>query len=196
MVRVLAYTKHGIEIRRRDTEPVRGEQVDFGVGFLAGDHVPRQDFPEPGEPLLAEHVTREQGDAPLVGRGGDRQPDAAVLRFPMKFWLAVRIGAALLCGGYCLLFGLPGNPVSSYVTFELFVRPVIRRFRGEEHQALIRRFQELDEEWLVAGRRRLGSLIVSMTRSVSLPNRATMRAARFSNSRSSVVKSPVFLFND
>jgi len=35
-------------------------------------------------------------------------------------------------GGYCLLFGLPGNPVSSYVTFELFVRPVIRRLHGED----------------------------------------------------------------
>jgi molybdenum cofactor synthesis domain-containing protein len=34
-------------------------------------------------------------------------------------------------GGHCLLFGLPGNPVSSYVTFELFVRPVLRRLRGE-----------------------------------------------------------------
>jgi molybdopterin molybdotransferase len=29
-----------------------------------------------------------------------------------------------------LLFGLPGNPVSVFVTFELFVRPVIRRFAG------------------------------------------------------------------
>jgi molybdenum cofactor synthesis domain-containing protein len=34
-------------------------------------------------------------------------------------------------GGRCILFGLPGNPVSSFVTFELFVRPVIRRLRGE-----------------------------------------------------------------
>jgi molybdenum cofactor synthesis domain-containing protein len=34
-------------------------------------------------------------------------------------------------GGYCILFGLPGNPVSSFVTFELFVRPVLRRMRGE-----------------------------------------------------------------
>jgi len=34
-------------------------------------------------------------------------------------------------GGHCLLFGLPGNPVSSFVTFELFVRPVLRRLRGE-----------------------------------------------------------------
>ncbi len=29
-----------------------------------------------------------------------------------------------------LLFGLPGNPVSSQVTFELFVRPVLRRLAG------------------------------------------------------------------
>lgn len=35
-----------------------------------------------------------------------------------------------------LLFGLPGNPVSVFVTFELFVRPVIRRLAG--HQRLHR----------------------------------------------------------
>lgn len=29
-----------------------------------------------------------------------------------------------------LLFGLPGNPVSTFVTFELFVRPVLRRLAG------------------------------------------------------------------
>jgi molybdopterin molybdotransferase len=29
-----------------------------------------------------------------------------------------------------LLFGLPGNPVSSAITFELFVRPAIRRLSG------------------------------------------------------------------
>src|SRR5262249_13978524 len=29
-----------------------------------------------------------------------------------------------------LVFGLPGNPVSSFVCFELFVRPVIRRLMG------------------------------------------------------------------
>ncbi len=29
-----------------------------------------------------------------------------------------------------LLFGLPGNPVSSFVTFEIFVRPALRRLAG------------------------------------------------------------------
>jgi molybdopterin molybdotransferase len=33
-------------------------------------------------------------------------------------------------GGRTLLFGLPGNPVSSFVTFELFVRPAIRALSG------------------------------------------------------------------
>jgi molybdopterin molybdotransferase len=34
------------------------------------------------------------------------------------------------------VFGLPGNPVSSAITFELFVRPTIRRFAG--HRDLFR----------------------------------------------------------
>ena len=33
-------------------------------------------------------------------------------------------------GTAALLFGLPGNPVSSFVTFELFVRPALRRLAG------------------------------------------------------------------
>jgi molybdopterin molybdotransferase len=32
--------------------------------------------------------------------------------------------------GETLVFGLPGNPVSSFVGFELFVRPALRRLRG------------------------------------------------------------------
>jgi molybdopterin molybdotransferase len=36
-------------------------------------------------------------------------------------------------GRRVLLFGLPGNPVSSLVTFELFVRPVLRRLGGHSN---------------------------------------------------------------
>ena len=41
-------------------------------------------------------------------------------------------GTATLGEGHptTLLFGLPGNPVSSFVTFELFVRPAIRAMAG------------------------------------------------------------------
>jgi molybdopterin molybdotransferase len=57
-------------------------------------------------------------------------------------------------GGHALLFGLPGNPVSSFVTFELFVRPAIRALAGRrdllrpvDHSVL------LDEVRTAAGRR-------------------------------------------
>ena len=58
----------------------------------------------------------------------------------MKFWkVRMRPGAPL---GFGLLhgvpwLGLPGNPVSAMVTFELFARPVIRRMLG--HTRLFRR---------------------------------------------------------
>ena len=41
-------------------------------------------------------------------------------------------------GDRTLLFGLPGNPVSSFVTFELFVRPAIRRLAGRPPDRLVR----------------------------------------------------------
>ena len=44
---------------------------------------------------------------------------------PFAFGTAERAG-----GERVLLFGLPGNPVSSIVTFELFVRPALRRLAG------------------------------------------------------------------
>jgi len=41
-------------------------------------------------------------------------------------------------GARTLLFGLPGNPVSSFVTFELFVRPAIRKMAGLPAERLVR----------------------------------------------------------
>ena len=37
-----------------------------------------------------------------------------------------------------LLFGLPGHPVSTFVTFELFVRPALRRLAGHRDDDLFR----------------------------------------------------------
>jgi len=53
---------------------------------------------------------------------------------PFAFGTADRPGG----GRPVLLFGLPGNPVSSVVTFELFVRPALRRLAG--HRRLLRPF--------------------------------------------------------
>ena len=51
----------------------------------------------------------------------------------LDFWkVNMRPGKPLTFGriGERLFFGLPGNPVSSMVTFELFVRPVLRQMGG------------------------------------------------------------------
>ena len=56
------------------------------------------------------------------------------------FWkVAIRPGKPLIFGqiGACTAFGLPGNPVSALVTFEVFVRPAILRMLG--HDACVRR---------------------------------------------------------
>jgi molybdopterin molybdotransferase len=71
----------------------------------------------------------------------------AELGAEMKFWrVRMRPGAPLgfgLLGGKPWI-GLPGNPVSSMVTFELFARPAIRKLRG--HTRLFRRPVEVELE--------------------------------------------------
>ncbi len=62
-----------------------------------------------------------------------------VLGARLDFWkVNMRPGKPLTFGrvGERLFFGLPGNPVSSMVTFEMFVRPVLRRLGG--HRTLVR----------------------------------------------------------
>ena len=54
-------------------------------------------------------------------------------RGTVDFWrVAIRPGKPLAFGqwGQTIFFGLPGNPVSSMVTFELFVRPALRKLSG------------------------------------------------------------------
>jgi molybdopterin molybdotransferase len=47
--------------------------------------------------------------------------------------IAFKPGKPTMCAsvGTTLLFGLPGNPVSSLVSFEVFVRPALRRLQGD-----------------------------------------------------------------
>lgn len=64
----------------------------------------------------------------------------AALGCAMVFWrVRMRPGAPLAFGhvGGVPWIGLPGNPVSTMVCFELYVRPAIRRMQG--HAALFRR---------------------------------------------------------
>jgi len=45
--------------------------------------------------------------------------------------------AALAAGAHKYFLGLPGNPVSTMVTFELFARPVLEALAGRVHQKLV-----------------------------------------------------------
>ena len=66
---------------------------------------------------------------------GDHDHVKAVFaeRGAVDFWrVAIRPGKPFAFGhwGQTLFFGLPGNPVSSMVTFELFARPALRKMLG------------------------------------------------------------------
>jgi molybdopterin molybdotransferase len=107
----------------------------FGIPVTLGI---ARDTPE----SLREHLSRAAGsDLILTTAGlsvGEHDYLRDVLRdmgAEMKFWrVRMRPGAPLgfgLLGGVPWL-GLPGNPVSTMVTFELFARPAIRRMLGYE----------------------------------------------------------------
>lgn len=89
---------------------------------------------------LREHFGRARGADLLVTTAGVSVGEhdfvravLAELGCEMKLWrIRMRPGAPLgfgLLGGMPWI-GLPGNPVSTMVTFELFVRPAIRRLLG------------------------------------------------------------------
>jgi len=63
--------------------------------------------------------------------------------FQARFWtVAVRPGSPATFGmvGQVPVFSLPGNPVASMVTFELFVRPALRKMTGQRE--LFRAYSE------------------------------------------------------
>ena len=55
--------------------------------------------------------------------------------------------------GEAWFIGLPGNPVSSFVTFLLFVRPFILKLQGREAKLPQSYFMRADFDWLKADRR-------------------------------------------
>ncbi len=71
-------------------------------------------------PCRFEKVAMQPGMPQGLGRVGDRVHDDGVAGVP--------------------IFTLPGNPVSAYVSFEVFVRPALRKMMGESslHRPLVR----------------------------------------------------------
>ncbi|MBU0548017.1 MAG: molybdopterin molybdotransferase MoeA [Candidatus Omnitrophica bacterium] len=67
----------------------------------------------------------------------------------IKFWqVAMRPGKPLVFGniGKILIFGLPGNPVSGMISFEVFVRPVLLKMTGQRQDRQIEIEAVLEED--------------------------------------------------
>ncbi len=110
----------------------------------------------------------------------------------MKFWkVRMRPGAPLGFGimGGLPWIGLPGNPVSTMVTFELFVRPVIRRMLG--HRRLFRRAVDVVLEEPVM----IGARLMHFLRAIVTPRGDGTLGARLTGPQGSGILTSMTLAN-
>lgn len=104
---------------------------------------------------LGEGISRAEHCDALVTLGGASMGEGDLVKrvlqergFELDFWrVKVRPGSPVSFGHLPLadgrrlpVFGLPGNPASAYVTFQLFVRPFLLRLAGHEriHRRTVR----------------------------------------------------------
>ncbi|CAM3257259.1 molybdopterin molybdotransferase MoeA [Corallococcus sp. ZKHCc1 1396] len=143
----VAVLSTGDELCRAD-EPPEGRIVDTNAPALAlavrraGGLPTMLGIARDTQEAVQEALARTDGfDVVLTSAGvsvGDHDFVKAALEalgVEQHFWrVAIKPGKPLVVGqrGPTLFFGLPGNPTSSLVTFELFVRPALRRLLGLE----------------------------------------------------------------
>ncbi|MCY1047275.1 molybdopterin molybdotransferase MoeA [Corallococcus sp. bb12-1] len=155
----VAVLSTGDELCRAD-EPPEGRIVDTNAPALAlavrraGGLPTLLGIAKDTREAVQEALARTDGfDVVLTSAGvsvGDHDfvKDALeALGVEQHFWrVAIKPGKPLVVGqrGPTLFFGLPGNPTSSLVTFELFVRPALRRLLGLEDVEPLRVAGRLD----------------------------------------------------
>jgi molybdopterin molybdotransferase len=105
-----------------------------GVSATAVEHCPddRQSLGGAIRPGIKNHVLIISGGV-SVGEHDFVKETLCELGAKIEIWrVAVKPGKPFLFGsiGECFVFGLPGNPVSAFVTFLQFVRPAILRMIG------------------------------------------------------------------
>ncbi|WP_395146348.1 gephyrin-like molybdotransferase Glp [Armatimonas sp.] len=119
---------------RDSNGPALAAAIEEAGGVVVG-RAHAKDTPE----AVAEAFAKLSGCDLIIASGGvsvgDHDHVKAVLEAQgtLSFWrIAIKPGKPLAFGtlGDALFFGLPGNPVSSLVTFELFVRPLLRKLAG------------------------------------------------------------------
>jgi len=102
---------------------------------------------------------------------------------PLQFLLLPSGPGAVGRGPERLVFGLPGNPASSMVSFELFVRPALRRLLGFGPAALLRPLVPVRLlEPVLPDRSRLHFMRALVSRSVEEPAVLLGRAPRHQGS--------------
>ncbi len=121
---------------------MNAQVIDFGI--IADDPV-----------LIREAFTlaSQQADV-IISCGGVSVGEADFVKQQLvslgeiNFWkVAIKPGKPFAFGmvGQTPFFGLPGNPVSSYVTFEKLVKPVLQRMQGSNVSAPLRVKAQLSE---------------------------------------------------
>jgi molybdopterin molybdotransferase len=114
----------------------------IGVGATAVEHC-RDDRQSLGEAIkrgIRNNVLIISGGV-SVGEHDLVKNVLCELGAKIEIWrVAIKPGKPFLLGniGACLVFGLPGNPVSAFVTFLQFVRPAILRIMGATNLELPR----------------------------------------------------------
>jgi molybdopterin molybdotransferase len=104
-----------------------GVPVDLGIARDTREHLEARFRAGLGADVLVSSAGVSVGDRDFVREVMEK------LGAELDFWkVSMRPGKPLTFGriGGRPFFGLPGNPVSSMVTFELFVRPALRRLGG------------------------------------------------------------------
>lgn len=135
----------GDELRPPGTNPAPGELIDSNGHMLAAlveSEGPVESLlhaPDDPSSLAQTIESLDSADVIVISGGvsvGDHDPVHAALAMlgaERIFWkVDVKPGKPLLFArlGHRLIFGLPGNPVSSFVTAVLFLVPTLRRLGG------------------------------------------------------------------
>ena len=99
--------------------------------------------PVPDEPAALQNALDQAGDVDvIVTSGGASVGDHDLIRPALQSWgaklgfwrVAMKPGKPLLVAqkGRQIVLGLPGNPVSAFVTAHIFLLPILRRLAGAE----------------------------------------------------------------
>ncbi len=116
------------EDSRQKTEDGRRKTEDTGPGDTAPD--------DGSADVIVTAGGVSVGDRDFVRAALESMGTLELWRVAMKPGKPVAFGRI----GRALFFGLPGNPVSAHVTFELFVRPALKKMAGVRDEEPGRRY--------------------------------------------------------